>query len=391
MINRQRMLDEFITFVTIKASTRAEREAGDLLKIRLRELQAEITEDNTGEKIGGNCGNILAYIKGNRADAPVIMLSAHLDCVEPCAGIKPRRKDGIITSAGDTILGADDKAGVVAILEAVRVLRENDLPHGDIQLVFTVAEEGGLNGSKNLDPALLKADMGYALDAGGPPGEVIIMAPGQNSITIVVQGKTAHAGIAPEEGINAIILAAKALAQLNQGRIDEETTANVGVIKGGMATNIVPDKVEIRCEARSRNTEKLDRQTKHIVETFARVVAENGGIAAFDVKRAYDPFVLDAALPVVKLAKEAAEAIGLAGRLTGTGGGSDANFFNTYGVPCAVLGIGMSKVHTCDEFIKESDLFNTAAWVVSIVRQAADMRNKGALTPDKVIELVTVK
>jgi tripeptide aminopeptidase len=374
MINQQRILDEFISFVTIKASTLAEREAGDLLKRRLAELQVDITEDNTGEKIGGNCGNILAYIRGNRANAPIIMLSAHLDCVEPCAGIKPLRKDGIIMSAGDTILGADDKAGVVAILEALRVLRENDLPHGDIQLVFTVAEEGGLKGSKNLDQALLKADMGYALDAGGPPGEVIITAPGQNSINIVVHGKTAHAGIAPEEGINAIILAGKALAQLNQGRIDEETTANVGIIKGGMATNIVPDKVEVRCEARSRNAEKLDQQTKHIVETFARVVAENGGTAAFDIKRAYEPFELDSALPVVSLAKKAAEAIGLTSRLTGTGGGSDANFFNTYGIPCAVLGIGMSKVHTTEEFIKESDLFNIAAWVVAIIRQAADMQ-----------------
>lgn len=373
MINQERMLDEFIAFVSIKAATRAEREVSDLLKKRLTELQADITEDAAGEKIGGNCGNILAYIKGNRDDVPVIMLSAHLDCVEPCTDIKPQRRNGLITSAGDTILGADDKAGVVSILEALRVLRENNLPHGDIQLVFTVAEEGGLNGSKNLAPSLLKADIGYALDAGGPPGEIITLAPGQNSINVVVHGKTAHAGIAPEEGLNAIIVAAKALAKLKQGRIDEETTANVGLINGGIATNIVPDKVEIHCEARSRNVDKLERQTKHMVEIFEQVVAENGGKAEVTVNRAYDSFALDAASPVVQLATKAAEAIGLPSRLTGTGGGSDANYFNTYGIPCAVLGIGMSKVHTTDEFIKESDLFNTAAWVVSIVQQAASM------------------
>jgi tripeptide aminopeptidase len=374
MINQQRMLEEFFEFVRIKASTRAERDVAEVLKKKLAELQAEITEDAAGEKIGGNCGNILAYIKGNVETAPVVMLSAHLDCVEPCENIEPQLKDGVITSVGNTILGADDKAGVVAILEAVRIAKEQNIPHGDVQMVFTVAEEGGLNGSKNLEPTLLRADFGYALDAGGPPGEIITMAPGQNSIQVVVHGKTAHAGVAPEEGVNAIVVAAKALAVLRQGRIDEETTANVGIIQGGVATNIVPDKVEIKCEARSRNMEKLERQTQHMVETFEQLAAANGGKAEVTVKKAYDPFVLTAEVPAVKLAKEAAEAIGLPSKFTSTGGGSDANFFNRYGVPCAVLGIGMSKVHTTDEYIKETDLYNSAEWVLSILRHAADMQ-----------------
>jgi tripeptide aminopeptidase len=211
------------------------------------------------------------------------------------------------------------------------------------------------------------------LDAGGPPGEVITMAPGQNSINVVIYGKTAHAGVAPEEGINAIVVAGKAMAALNQGRIDEETTANVGIIKGGHATNIVPDKVEIMCEARSRNMEKLARQTKHMCETFEQAAAANGAKAEVTVVKAYDPFVLANDASVVVLAMQAAESAGLPNKLTSTGGGSDANFFNSYGVPCAVLGVGMSKVHTTDEFIKEIDLYNTAEWVVELIKHAALM------------------
>jgi len=373
MINQQRIREEFIDFVSITSQTRAEREAADLLKQRLAGLQADIREDNAGEKIGGNCGNVLAYIKGNRPNVPVLMFSAHLDCVAPCAGIKPRFKDGLITSAGDTVLGSDDKAGVVAILEAIRVMREQNLPHGDLQLVFTVAEEGGLHGAKSLARENLKADFGYVLDAGCPPGEVVTITPGQDSIHVIVHGKTAHAGMAPEEGLNAIVLTGKALAQLKQGRIDEETTANVGLISGGIATNIVPDKVEIFCEARSRNPEKLARQTRHMAETFQQVAASYGGRAEVKIQRVYDSFTLDAASPVVQLAQRAAEDIGLTSRLTSTGGGSDANLFNTYGIPCAVLGIGMSKVHTVDEFIKEKDLYDTAGWVVSIIRRAAKL------------------
>lgn len=375
MVNKERVLNEFFELVRIKCSTKAEREVADLLKGRLAGYGWDITvsEDDVGQKIGGNCGNVLAYLKGNVPGAPVLLLSAHLDCVEPCGGVEPVLKDGIITSAGNTILGGDDKGGVVAIMEALRVLHERKLPHGDIQVVFTVAEEGGVNGSKNMDPALLKADLGYALDSSGAPGKIIVEAPGQNKIEVVVHGKTAHAGLAPEEGINAIVVAGKALAELKQGRIDGETTANVGIIKGGSATNIVPDRVEIIAEARSRNMEKLEAQTRSMVETFEQVVAANGGKAEVTVKKAYGPYVLDVDSPVVSAAVKAAQSIGLPATTQATGGGSDANFFNSYGVPTAVLATGMTKVHTTDEYIKENDLYLTANWVVSIIQTVAKM------------------
>ncbi|EGO63969.1 M20/M25/M40 family metallo-hydrolase [Acetonema longum] len=376
MINQQRLLAEFFEMVKIKCSTRAEREVADLIKKRLQSYggNVTVTEDNTGEKIGGNCGNIIAYVKGSVASAPVVMFSAHMDCVEPCGGVEPVLKDGIITSAGNTVLGGDDKAGVVAIMEALRVAHEQKIPHGDIQIVFTVAEEGGLNGSKNMDPKALKADFGYALDSSGIPGKIIVKAPGQNKIEVVVTGKTAHAGLAPEEGLNAIVLAGKALAAIKEGRIDEETTANIGIIKGGGATNIVPDRVEIICEARSRNMAKLEAQTKSMVETFEQVVAANGGKTEISVKKAYGPYVLSENDPVVKLAAQAGSAVGLPITMEGTGGGSDANFFNSYGVPTAVLAVGMSKVHTTDEYIKEADLYSTAEWVLELIKQAAALK-----------------
>lgn len=371
MINRKRMLGEFYELVQIKCSTRAERQVADVLKQKMADLHMEVSEDDAGSKIGGNSGNVFGFLPGTVAGAPTLMLSAHMDCVEPCADIKPVLKDGIITSEGDTILGSDDKAGVAAILEAIRVLKEQNIPHGNVQVVFTIAEEGGLNGSKNMNPSLLKADFGYALDSSGVPGEIINMAPGQNKINITVIGKKAHAGVAPEEGLNAIVLAGKALAAVKEGRIDAETTANIGIIKGGSATNIVPDKVEIVAEARSRNQEKLAAQTEQMRKAFVDTIEAAGGKVEVVIAKAYDPYVLAEDAPVITLARKAAESIGLTATTKGTGGGSDANFFNGYGVPTAVLGTGMSKVHTTDEFIKEEDLYKLGELTVSIIKTTA--------------------
>jgi tripeptide aminopeptidase len=374
VVNKERMLTEFFELVQIKCSTRAEREVADVLKAKLAKLGLEVVEDYAGEKIGGNCGNVLALKKGTVSNAPVIMLSAHMDCVEPCGEIQPKLENGIICSAGDTILGGDDKAGITGILEALRLINENNIAHGDIQVVFTVAEEGGLNGAKNIDTALLKADFGYALDSGGAPGEVIIMAPGQDSVKVKVIGKKAHAGLAPEEGVNAIVVAGKAMAEMNQGRIDFETTANVGTISGGTATNIVPDVVEVKCEARSRNMQKLQQQSRHMKETFERVATENGAKTEIVVKREYNSFVLAEDSQVVQAAARAIEKLKFTADIKGTGGGSDANLFNSYGIPTAILGVGMSKVHTTEEFIKEVDLYNTGELVLAIIKEVAQMK-----------------
>ena len=369
MINRERTLKEFMELVSVTSPSRGEREIADVLKRKLTEAGLQVEEDSVGEKIGGNAGNLIARLPGNVAGAPCIMLSAHMDSVEPCAGICPQLKDGVITSAGDTILGSDCKSGIVPILEALRRVQEEKLPHGAVVVVLTVAEEGGLHGAKNIDPQKIRADFGYALDGGGAPGVVTTMAPGQNHLQIVVHGKTAHAGLAPEEGINAIILAGRSLAAIPQGRIDFETTCNVGLIKGGTATNIVPDRVEITAESRSRNMDKLEKLTSEIVAAFSRIVAEGGGHAEITVKKMYDPFVLAEDSLVITTAVQAAKALGLETRLEGTGGGSDANFFNRYGIPSAILGTGMAKVHTKEEYILEEHLYLTAEWTLELIRR----------------------
>ena len=374
MITGERVLADFFELVRINSPTRGEREVADYLKQRLAHLNMEVTEDETGMAISGNCGNVLAYMKGNVSGAPILLLSAHMDCVEPCSNVEPVLKDGIITSAGQTVLGADDKSGIVAIMEALRTIQEQDISHGDIQVIFTVAEEGGLNGSRNLDRSLLKADLGYVLDSGGKPGEIILRAPGQDQIKVTIHGKASHAGAAPEAGISAIMVAAKALSTMRTGRIDAETTANIGTIQGGRATNIVADLVEITCEARSRELAKLEKQTAHMCEAFKLAARESGAQAEIDVQRAYEPYALDKDSTVVVLAAQAAKSVGLVSKFKESGGGSDAHFYNRYGVPCAVLGTGMQKVHTHDEYIDEEDLYASAKLVLEIIRVVAGVK-----------------
>lgn len=368
MINKKRLLDEFLNLLKITSPTRNEREVADLLKRKLTDLGLTVTEDETGKKIGGNTGNILGHLKATNENAPKLFFSAHMDCVEPCGNVKPQRKDGVITSDGTTILGSDDKAGVAPILEALHILKEENIEHGDIQIIFTVAEEDGLLGAKNMDPKIIQADFGYCLDSSGRPGKIIIQAPGQDDIRVKVHGKLAHAGIAPEDGINAIVVAAKAIATMKQGRLDHETTANVGIIRGGHATNIVPSLAEITCEARSCDEKKLTAQTNYMVELFETIAKENGATTEIKVEHCYHPYTLTNDMLVIKTAIAAMKAVGLEPNLTPTGGGSDGNFYNAYHIPCAVLGVGMTKVHTTEEFILEEDLYHTAQIVLELIK-----------------------
>ena len=366
-INKQRVLNEFYELIQIPCPSLQERVVADILKKRLEELGCTVTEDVESAKLlGGSAGNLVADLKGTVAEAPAILLSAHMDCVNPCAGIKPCLENGVIRSDGTTILGGDDKGGIVAILETLRCLKEQNLPHGDIQVIFSVSEEQGCAGIKNLDTALLHADMGFALDSSGRPGKIIYAAPGQNKIFAKIHGKTAHGGIAPEKGINAIKKAAEILIDIPTGRVDEETTCNIGIIHGGSATNIVPDLVEVAMDCRSRNPEKLENLTDKIVTIFKQGGEKAEVPVDVEVRSSYKPYCLAKDSAVIELAAKTAKALQLPVDITATGGGSDSSHFNGYGVPCTVLGTGMTNVHTVDEI-----LYMTCEWTLAIVCEAA--------------------
>ncbi|MBQ1614365.1 MAG: M20/M25/M40 family metallo-hydrolase [Selenomonas sp.] len=370
MIDEKRVLAEFLELVQIRCSTHDEREVADLLTKRLQALGGTVHEDNAGEKLGGNTGNLVADFAGT-VDAPTVMLTAHMDCVEPCGGVKPIVKDGIIRSDGTTILGGDDKAGVVAILETLRQLKEKNIPHGPLQVVFTVAEENGVHGSQNLDKSLLHADFGFTLDTHNHPGHVTFMAPGKNQIKIHIEGKASHAGVAPEAGINAICAAGLLIADAPQGRIDEETTCNLGKICGGSATNVVAESCDVFYESRSRDKAKLDKITQEICDHFTKGAEKTGCKITAEVSPDYGPYLLSKESPAIQTAIRAAEKLGLPVELEESGGGSDANHFNTYGVPTVVLAVGMEKAHTKEEYIEEKDLYDSARWALAIVQETA--------------------
>lgn len=376
MINTERLIDEFLELVQVDSESGSERQLADLLKEKLSALGLDVFEDEAGSyvEVGQRTGNIIATLPANGGQGPMLLFSAHMDTVKPGQGVKPRRQGGVITSSGDTILGADDKAGIVAILESLRVLQEQSIPHGGLQVVFTVGEEIGLKGAKALAYDRIQAPMGFVLDSGGPTGEIIIKAPTQYSMKATIKGKAAHAGIAPEEGINAIVVAARGIANMKVGRLDEETTSNIGLISGGVATNIVPEQVTIEGEARSIDPAKAKAQIDHMVEELQKAADQLGAKAEITVVKEYDSINLAPDSLPVRIALQAAEQIGIKPYLGKTGGGSDANVFNGQGIACANLGTGMSKVHTTEEFITEENLLNNARFVLEIIKTAQEFQ-----------------
>ncbi len=359
MINEKRLLEEFLELVQIDSHSSKEGKIAKVLVKKLEELGLEVTQDDAGEKVGGETGNIIAHLKGDKAGDP-ILFSCHMDTVKPGEGIKPEIRDGVIYSDGTTILGSDDKAGIASVLEALKQVKEQKKSHRDIQVVFSIWEEGGLFGSKNLDFSKIKAEYGFVLDSAGSSGEIVTKGPTQDSLTVTINGRPAHAGLAPEEGISAIMVAAKAIENMKLLRVDEDTTANIGVVQGGEATNVVMPKLEIKAEARSSSEEKVEAQTNHMIEVFENTAKEMGATVDIEHERVYPPFNIPEDHEIVRKTKEAFKNIGIEGHTASTGGGSDTNIFNGKGVTSLNLGVGMKKPHTLEEHISIEDLNNTA-------------------------------
>ncbi|MDD4048264.1 MAG: M20/M25/M40 family metallo-hydrolase [Clostridia bacterium] len=368
MINQERMVKEFMEMVRIDSLSKKEGEFAEYLKEKLNDMDLEvIVDEKAGRKAGSNTGNIIGKLKGNKEGVPTVLFSAHMDTVSPGEGIQPQVQEGVIYSDGSTILGSDDKAGIVAILEALRNIKEEKVEHGDIEVLFTVGEEIGLLGARYLDCNLLKSRMAFVLDSDGDPGTIISKAPAHNKISAVIHGKATHAGMNPENGVSAIQVAAKAIDSMDLLRIDEETTANIGMIKGGNATNIVCDKVEIEGEARSLSEGKLQKQTSHMVECLQNVCNEMGAQLEINIAREYPGFTINEDEEIIKIAQKAARATNLEVKVISSGGGSDTNYLSSNGFKAVNLGVGMSKVHTKEEFIKVESLVKTANYVSAIV------------------------
>ena len=374
MINRERLAQTFMSLVAIDSLSWKEGKIAKRLKEILEDLGARTVVDDAGQKLNGETGNLIAKVDGD-VRAPTMLLNAHMDTVQPGEGIKVVFEGGLFKSDGSTILGADDKSAVAIIIEILNVLKENSIPHGPLEVVFTVCEEVGLRGAKNLDYSLLSAKFGYALDATDTEG-IIVRAPAANRIELEVIGKDAHAGAAPEKGINAIALASKAIAGLELGRIDEETSCNIGMIEGGIATNIIPKQVIVKGEVRSHDLDKLELQTEKIVSSFKTVIerarrdSNKYGLPDLNVKIENDfPSTdLPEDHPVVELARSAAENLGREMKTKVTGGGADANIFFGQGIITGVLGTGMREMHSVREYVHLDDMVKTAELVVEIIR-----------------------
>jgi tripeptide aminopeptidase len=354
MIDRERLLDTFISLVRIDSPSGEEGTLRVELEQRLRALGVETHVDETGNLVGRLPGQ-----------GEPLLLSAHMDTV-PGRGIQPTVREGTVYSDGTTILGADDKSGIAVMLEVLTVVRGNAQHCPAVEIALSVGEEIGLLGAKGLDVDWFQAKQALVLDMGGPLNAVVRAAPASDKFDAVVHGRAAHAGANPEAGVNAIAVAAQGIAAMPLGRIDDETTANVGMIQGGSAVNVVPDRVTIRGEARSHDVYKLDAQIRAMRSALETAVAVNEGARLdLEIERAYTSYRLEDEDPLLLRVGRALEAMGEdAPVLQAGGGGSDANILNARGIAAVPISTGMGNVHTTDEHVAVEDMVRCAEFVL---------------------------
>jgi tripeptide aminopeptidase len=351
------VLDLFLELAAIPSPPGRERAVADRVCKYLDELGLSWDEDGCGPAIGSDTGNILCRLPGRDGLGMPIFLCAHLDTVPPEGPIEPVVDEGgVVRNAGGTILGADNKSAVAVMLDAARRIVEDDLSHSGVELLFTPMEEVGLVGASAFEHERLEARVGYVYDQAAPIGEVILGAPSQRSIAARFHGRAAHAGMYPEEGRSAIAAAARAVADLRLGRIDHESSTNVGTISGGVARNIVPEGCEIDAEVRSRNPRTLTELVQEMLDTITFAATVSDCTVEVEIEETYEGYSFDVADSAVRVAFAALAAAGFEPTTAYSGGAADANVFNERGLACVNLANGMADIHTADERIAVDDL-----------------------------------
>ncbi|MEB6241787.1 M20/M25/M40 family metallo-hydrolase [Staphylococcus gallinarum] len=369
MVNEQRLLDTFLELVQTNSESGNEGHIQAQLKGKFEALGLSVVEDQASQNQNLGANNLICTLPStiDNKEIDKVYFTSHMDTVVPGIDIKPQIKDdGYIYSDGTTILGADDKAGLAAILEALAVIHENKLPHGQLQFVITVGEEIGLEGAKELPADLLDSNFGYAVDASAPVGTTVVGAPTQMKFDATIYGKTAHASV-PDKGISAINIAAKAVSDMKLGRIDEVTTANIGRFEGGSATNIVADKVTLKAEARSHSDERIEQQIEHMKSVVENTVKRYGTNADIEITKSYPGFKVAEDAKVTEIAKESAIQLGLAADTIIAGGGSDGNIINGLGIPTVILGVGYENIHTTSERMPITSLNQLSQQILKII------------------------
>lgn len=366
------LLDLFLELCAIPSPPGSERAVADRVISTLDALGLEWSEDECGPEVGSDAGNILCRLPGRGGGGVPLLLCAHLDTVPPQGPIEPVVDDGVVRNVGNTILGADNKSAVAVMLEAARRIVDERRGHGGVELLFTVKEEVGLLGAYAFDVDRLEARVGFVYDQAAPIGEVIVGAPSARSIEARFRGRAAHAGMAPEDGRSAIQAAARAIADLRLGRVDERTTANVGVIEGGTARNIVPEHCRVTAEARSHDDAALAALVQEMLDAFSYAATVSECTVELEVRAQYRGYRFDEDDLPVRLASEALARVGIERTTALSGGGADANAFVEHGLPCLNLANGMAEIHTPDEHIAISDLESMVDVTLALVDAARE-------------------
>jgi tripeptide aminopeptidase len=362
-------LDLFLELAAIPSPPGEERAVADAVLRYLRDLGLEPDEDESGSAIGSTMGNVYVRCEPTAEGTP-LFFCAHLDTVPPSGPLEPVVEDGVVRNAGGTILGADNKSAVVAMLEAVRCVLAENRPHAGIELLFTPKEEVGLIGAYAFDHSRLQAELGYVYDQAAPIGEIILGAPWARGMRVRYHGRASHSGMFPEEGRSAIQAAARAIADMRLGRIDEQTTANVGVISGGTAGNIVPEWCEFLAEARCQDERKLGEIVQEMLDIFTFAAASTDCEVEWELRKSYTGYRFKESDDVVRLAAAALDQCGFPVSYALSGGAADANAFNERGRRCVNLANGMTDIHTPDERIAVEDLDAMVEVTLALIAEA---------------------